>query len=126
MKTTPLFLWIIFFAFSLFTGCQREYFEETEDKPTETIDFVSLVASKDSAYMFDTIVIRANVKGEGIQYKWQKNKGSLVPVKGDPSSAYFWGCPTCTGWLTVECTAFNEYGSYTKNIQVYVIRKWKY
>lgn len=101
-------------------ACQPSYMEDPEDKETSTIEFRVLTASCDSACMFDTIVITADAMGENLQYEWQRAKGSLVPVKGEPNKAYFWGCQTCVGRLTVSCTVSNEYGSYTKDIDVFV------
>lgn len=124
MKTFP-FLLIMFLLSGVLFSCQREYYEEVGDVPTETIDFISLTASKDSAYMFDSITIHAKAEGENLEYKWRKNKGSMVYVPGDKSSVYFWGCPTCTGWTTVSCTVENEYGSYTKEIKLYIIPEYK-
>lgn len=119
------FLILIFLLLFVFVGCQREYFEEYEDRPTETIHFDELEVSKDTVFMFDTVVVRAIASGEDLHYKWQKNKGSLVPKQDDESVAYFWGCTTCTGWLTISCTVYNEYGAYTKEVEVYVLREWK-
>lgn len=102
------------------TSCQPSYMEDTEDVETSTIEFRGLTASRDSACMFDTIVLVADAAGENLQYEWQRAKGSLVPVKGEPNKAYFWGCHTCVGRLTVSCTVLNEHGSYTKDIDVFV------
>lgn len=101
-------------------SCQRSYMDETEDVETATIDFKSLTASCDSACMYDTIIITADVVGENLKYEWQRAKGSLVPIKGEPNKAYFWGCNTCIGRLTVSCTVSNEFGSYTKEVDVFV------
>lgn len=109
---------------SMLVACQPDYFETTEDIPTNTIDFERLEVSKDTAYMFDTIVVKAIASGENLNYKWQKNKGSLVPKADEPDISYFWGCPTCIGELTISCTVSNEFGSYTKSINVYILRQW--
>ena len=117
-------IYLIIPALISLTACQPEYFEMTEDIPTETINFERLEVSKDTAYMFDTIVVKAIASGESLNYKWQKNKGTLVPKADEPNIAYFWGCPTCTGWLTISCTVSNEFGSYTESINVYILREW--
>ena len=101
-------------------SCQRDYMEELIDRPTDEIDFVSLTSSRDSACMFDTIVLKAEAFGENLKYNWSRAKGSLAVKKDDPSTAYFWGCHTCVGRLTVSCTVSNEFGSYTKDIDVFV------
>lgn len=116
------FIYIVgmFFVFLIVPSCQPEYMDETEDVATDTIEYIGLTASRDSACMYDTIVLIAEAEGNNLNYKWQRAKGSLVPVKGEPYKAYFWGCYTCVGWLTVSCTVSNEYGSYTKDIKVFV------
>ncbi len=101
-------------------SCQPSYMENPEDVETSTIDYRSLTASRDSACMFDTIIIVADAAGDNLKYEWQRAKGSLVPVKDEPNKAYFWGCQTCVGRLTVSCTVSNEYGSYTKDVDVFV------
>ena len=101
-------------------SCQDDYMEEHVDVPTDQIEFEGIVASKDSACMFDTIVLHARAKGERLNYRWQRAKGTLVVTKEDPSKAYFWGCTTCLGTLTVYCTVSNEYGSYTKEVKVFI------
>ena len=116
MNKTCLLLFAIFLSIS----CQRNYIDSDEDIYTETIDFHEITASCDSACMFDTILITAHATGENIYYRWQAPKGSLVPVKGDPSKAYFWGCQTCVGRLTIYCTVYNTHGSFTKSIDVFV------
>ena len=102
------------------TSCQPSYMEDPEDIETPTIEFRELTSSCDSACMFDTIVFVADAVGENLKYEWQRAKGSLVPVRNEPNKAYFWGCHTCVGRLTVSCTVSNEYGSYTKDIDVFV------
>lgn len=101
-------------------SCQREYMDFVDDAPTSTIEFVSITSSCDSACMYDTIILYANAHGDNLKYEWQRAKGSLVPVKDDPSKAYFWGCHTCVGRLTVNCTVSNEFGAYTKEIDVFI------
>ncbi len=118
MKKFSLFLFTIFLFLSI--SCQRNYIESEKDIYTESIDFQKLTASCDSACMFDTIVIKAHAIGEDIQYHWEAPKGSLVPIKDDPSKVYFWGCQTCVGRLTIYCTVHNTHGSFTKNIDVFV------
>ena len=111
---------VAFFLFLTLSACQSSYMEEPADHPTDLIKFEGIMASRDSACMFDTIILEAKAVGENLTYHWQRAKGSLVPVKDDPSKAYFWGCQTCVGRLTVSCTVFNEYGSETKDIDVFV------
>lgn len=102
------------------SSCQEDYIVEIEDKPTETIEFSGITASRDTACMFDTIVLTANAKGDNLKYIWQRGKGSIVPVKGEPDKVYFWGCQTCCGDITVSCTVVNEYGAYTKDVNIFV------
>lgn len=102
------------------SSCQEDFISEIEDRPTETIDFIDITASRDSICMFDTIVIAANARGENLRYIWQRAKGSMIGIPGEPDKVYFWGCKTCCGDLTVSCTVENEYGSYTKAIRVFV------
>lgn len=101
-------------------SCQRPYMDDTEDIETSTIQFKSLTASRDSACMFDTVILVADAVGENLKYEWQRAKGSLVPVREEPNKAYFWGCMTCVGRLTISCTVSNEFGSYTKNVDIFV------
>ena len=111
---------IIFLAAFMLTCCQGDYIEYYVDIETELITFEGITASRDSACMFDTIVLSAHASGENLEYKWQRTKGSLVQVPDDPSKAYFWGCRTCVGDLTVSCTVLNEHGQYTKDVTVFV------
>ncbi|MCM1168494.1 MAG: hypothetical protein NC324_01005 [Bacteroides sp.] len=120
MKTLFYTIGIALAFGGLISSCQPDYIEDTENIETDTITFRGLTASRDSACMYDTVVISADAEGENLNYKWQRAKGSLVPLKEDPSKAYFWGCFTCVGWLTVSCTVYDEYGSYTKDIEVFV------
>lgn len=113
-------LWLIPASGLLISSCQREYMESPEDIPTSTIEFTDITSSCDSACMYDSIVLHANARGENLKYEWQRAKGSLVQDKEDPSKAYFWGCFTCVGRLTVSCTVSNEFGSFTKEIDVFV------
>lgn len=101
-------------------SCQEDYMEEQVDVPTDKIEFEGIVASKDSACMYDTIVLHARAKGEHLDYQWQRAKGTLVVAKDDPSKAYFWGCTTCLGTLTIYCTVANSYGAYTKEVKVFI------
>lgn len=118
MKSTILFTIAIVLSSILFISCQKEYFDENLDKPTDQINYISLTASQDSAKMFEPIIITASAEGENLKYRWQKNKGSLVLES--KNVAKFWGCPTCLNWVTVSCTVSNEYGSETKEIKVFV------
>lgn len=102
------------------TSCQRSYIDEPMDIATSTIEFKNLTVSRDSACMFDTILIVADAVGDNLKYEWQRAKGTLIPVKGEPYKAYFWGCYTCVGKLTVACTVSNDFGSYTKYVDVFV------
>lgn len=99
-------------------SCQKEYVDGLPDIPTDKIDYISLTASQDSARMFEPIVIKAVARGEDLQFKWQKNKGSLV--LDNDSTARFWGCPTCLNWVTVSCTVSNQYGRETKEVRVFI------
>jgi hypothetical protein len=121
MKTTALLTAAIAVSSGLFISCQKEYVEQIPDKPTDKINYISLTASQDSAKMFEPVIIRAVAEGKNLQYKWQKNKGSLV-LEND-STARFWGCPTCLNWVTVSCTVSNEYGWETKEVKVFINRE---
>lgn len=120
MKYLSYIVIVSYILFLALSSCQSGYMEEPDDHPTELIKFEGITASRDSACMFDTIILEAKAVGENLTYKWQRAKGSLVPIKDDPSKAYFWGCSTCVGRLTVSCTVSNEYGSETKDIDVFV------
>ena len=104
----------------LIISCQKDYIEDFDDVETESIVFEGITASRDSANMFDTIILTAVAKGENLQYKWQRAKGTLIPFNDNPSKAYFWGCPTCIGDITVSCTVSNESGQYTKEKNLYI------
>lgn len=127
MKKLLLFPVITVALLLLSSSCQEDYIMEIEDKPTDLIEFTGITASKDSACMFDTIVLTAIAKGENLKYTWQRAKGSMVGVKGEPDKVYFWGCQTCCGDLTVSCTVENEHGAYTKEIRVFVFpwHRWQ-
>lgn len=115
----------IFFIFAcLLASCQREYLDDISDKPTDKIRYVSLTASQDSAMMFEPVIITATAEGENLSYKWQRNKGTLIIDEGKPNTVQFWGCPTCLNWVTISCTVSNEYGSETKEVQVYVKKEF--
>lgn len=116
---TALFILCIAISLGL-ASCQREYMDEYGDRETPTIKFNKITSSRDSACMFDTITLTADAEGENLKYEWQRAKGSLVTAKDEPNKAYFWGCQTCVGRLTVSCTVSNEFGSYTKEIDVFV------
>lgn len=120
MKNLLLALGSVIMIGIIATSCQPSYMEEPEDTETSTIEFRDLTASRDSACMFDTIILAADAVGENLKYEWQRAKGSLVPLKDDPSKAYFWGCYTCVGRLTVSCTVSNDLGSYTKKVDVFI------
>ncbi len=120
MKKIPFTIILLFLFACLLTNCQEAFFEEYADIETERISFDGITASRDSACMFDTIVLSAHASGDNLNYKWQRTRGSLVPLPDDPSKAYFWGCQTCVGDLTVTCTVSNEHGQYTKDVTVFV------
>lgn len=121
MKITILSAAAIAVSSIILVSCQKEYFDENLDNPTDKIKYISLTASQDSAKMYEPVIITAVAEGENLKYKWQKNKGSLV-LESD-NVAKFWGCPTCLNWVTVSCTVSNEYGSETKEIKVFVKRE---
>lgn len=102
------------------TSCQPSYMDTPDDKYTSTIEFRQLTSSCDSACMFDTILIVADAVGDNLKYEWHRAKGTLLPDPHEPNKAYFWGCHTCVGRLTISCTVSNEFGSYTKNVDVFV------
>lgn len=118
MKRASLLTIIIVVLPALFISCQKEYFDENIDNVTDQIKYISLTASQDSAKMYEPVIITAIAEGENLEYKWQKNKGSLV-LEAD-NVAKFWGCPTCLNWATVSCTVSNEYGSETKEVKVFI------
>ncbi|MGN0032393.1 MAG: hypothetical protein ACI358_01225 [Candidatus Limimorpha sp.] len=101
-------------------GCQKDYIEDFNDIETESIVFEWIIASCDTANMFDTIILTAVAKAQNFQYKWQRAKGTLIPFNYNPSKAYFWGCPTCIGDITVSCTVSNGSGQYTKDKSLYI------
>lgn len=110
---------------SAFVSCQKEYVDDIQDNPTEKINYISLEASQDSANMWEPIIITAVAEGENLQYKWQKNKGSLVVEEGSGNVAKFWGCPTCLNWASISCTVSNEYGSETKEVSVFIRKEYQ-
>lgn len=118
MKLTIVLETAIVVSSVLFVSCQKEYFDENLDNPTDKINYISLTAAQDSAKMYEPIIITAIAEGENLKYKWQKNKGSLVLES--ENVAKFWGCTTCLYWITISCTVSNEYGSETKEVKVYV------
>lgn len=120
MRKNAIFLTAASALLCMGSSCQEEYITEIEDKPTDTIDFYGITASRDTVCMFDTIVLSANAKGENLRYRWQRVKGSMASVKGEPDKVYFWGCQTCCGDISISCTVENEYGAYTKDVRVFV------
>lgn len=120
MKKLLLIPTLLIGVTSIISSCQEDFIEEIEDRPTELIEFSGITVSRDTACMFDTIVLTANAKGENLKYTWQRAKGSMVGVKGEPDKVYFWGCQTCCGDLTISCTVENEHGAYTKEVSVFV------
>lgn len=117
-KITSILTTAVLTVSLLLCSCQKEYVDNTEDRPTDKIDYISLTASKDSAKMFEPVIITAIAEGENLKFKWQKNKGSMVLE--ERNVAKFWGCPTCLNWVTVSCTVSNEFGSETKEVRVFI------
>ncbi len=101
-------------------SCKKEYIEDPEDT-SESIEFVSLEASTYSAKVWDTIFIKATVIGDSLEYKWQKNSGSMVKTD-KPNEVIYWGCYSCVGKNTITCTASNSTGEKTKSVEVEVYR----
>lgn len=122
MKRTQLLTVIIAVLSILFISCQKEYLDENFDYQTDQINYISLTASQDSAKMYEPIIITAIAEGENLEFKWQRNKGSLV-LDSD-SVVQFWGCPTCLNWASISCTVSNEFGSETKEVKVFIKNEW--
>lgn len=101
-------------------SCNKEYIEEPEDT-SESIEFISLEASTYRAKVWDTIWIKVTVIGDSLEYKWQKNSGSMVKTD-NPNEVIYWGCYSCIGKNTITCTASNSTGEKSKSVEVEVYR----
>lgn len=106
------------------SSCQRTYVDDVIDKPTDKINFISLTASQDTAKMFEPITITAIAEGDNLRYKWQRNKGSMVVTKKQ-NIVEFWGCPTCINTAVISCTVFNNEGSVTKEVEVFIKNEYE-
>lgn len=106
----------IFFLMTL-TSCKKET-DPASPEPSDNLALDSLVASKKVVETWEVISIRAYTRGENITYQWAANHGTLVT--SDSVVAEYWGCSTCVGLNTIECTVSNEYGSVSDTIMINV------
>lgn len=87
-----------------------------EPDPSDLLALDSIVADTQVLVVWQKTYIHAYTRGENISFQWSTNHGSLIGK--DSSSVQYYGCPTCVGLNTVECTISNEYGTISDTIMI--------
>jgi hypothetical protein len=101
----------------MFVSCKKEDDSPPVD-PTNNLALDSLVASKKNIETVEVITITAYARGQNLAYHWEANHGTLIC--NDSVTVEYWGCASCAGLNTIECTVSNEYGSVSDTIMIRV------
>lgn len=102
----------------LMTGCEQDEEDMPEPEPTVNLAIDSITTPKKHIVMFEEILVTAHARGENLQYLWETNHGSMLSK--DSITVRYWGCYSCVGLNTIQCTVSNEFGSITDTIMVQV------
>ena len=117
-KLTMLSLLLIASALLLNSCDQDDEAPEPEPEPSINLALDSITTPKKHIVMFEEILVTAHARGENLQYFWETNHGSMLGK--DSVTVTYWGCPSCIGLNTIQCTVTNEYGSVSDTIMVQV------
>jgi len=106
----------------LLNACDKN--QEATPEPEHTINLAldSITTTKKHIVMFEEILVTAHARGENLQYFWETNHGSMLSQ--DSITVRYWGCFSCVGLNTIQCTVSNEFGSISDTIMVQV-DQWK-
>ena len=101
----------------LLNRCDQD--EETpKPEPTVNLALDSITTPKKHIEIFEEILVTAHARGKNLQYFWETNHGSMLGK--DSVTVRYWGCPSCIGLNTIQCTVSNEFGSISDTIMVQV------
>jgi len=112
----PIFL--IISCGLLICGCSKNEEESTEPEPTVNLALDSITTPNKHFEIFEEILVTAHARGENLQYLWETNHGSMLGK--DSVTVTYWGCPSCIGLNTIQCTVSNKFGSISDTIMVQV------
>ncbi len=113
-----LFLLLMAAGFLWLASCDQNEEEMPEPEPTINLALDSITTPKKHIVMFEEILVTAHARGENLQYFWETNHGSMLGK--DSVTVRYWGCPSCIGLNTIQCTVSNEFGSISDTIMVQV------
>lgn len=105
----------------LLNNCDQDN-EEPEPEPSVNLALDSITTPKKHIVMFEEILVTAHARGENLKYFWETNHGSMLGK--DSITVRYWGCASCIGLNTIQCTVSNEYGSVSDTVMVQV-DPWK-
>lgn len=105
-------------GFIWLASCDKNEEETPEPEPTINLALDSITTPKKHIVMFEEILVTAYARGENLQYLWETNHGSMLGK--DSVTVRYWGCPSCIGLNTIQCTVSNEFGSISDTIMVRV------
>lgn len=100
-----------------FAGCDKED-DEVDPAPTANLALDSLSTTKKHIVVWEEIIVTAHARGVNLIYKWETSSGSMIGK--DSVSVRYWGCPSCVGYNTIQCTVSNEFGSISDTLMVQV------
>jgi hypothetical protein len=116
MKKKPVFILFIAMMIALF-ACEKEE-QKTHVDPTVNLALDSITTSKKHIIVWEEILVTAHARGENLTYQWRTNHGSMIGK--DSVTVRYWGCPSCVGLNTIECTVTNSFGTVSDTIMVQV------
>lgn len=113
----------LFFVITLvisLAACKKEE-QKPNVQPSANLSLDSITTTKKHIAVWEEILITAHAKGENLKYQWRTNHGSMLGR--DSATVKYWGCNTCVGLNTVECTVTNSFGSVSDTIMIQVYQK---
>ncbi|PKP03444.1 MAG: hypothetical protein CVU11_08110 [Bacteroidetes bacterium HGW-Bacteroidetes-6] len=111
------FLLTFLFGMTLFVAsCKKD--EPVVVDPSDNLAIDSLVPTSRDIVVWEQISIKVYSRGQGLNYNWNTNHGTLVGAGAD--TVGYWACPTCVGLNVIECELSNEYGTVSDTVMIRV------
>jgi hypothetical protein len=91
--------------------------EKDNNKPSDSIQILSLTASINPVKAWDTTVITIEATGDSLQYGWEANHGNF---RGGGKQIRYAAGECCVGLNTITCRVFNNTGEVSDTIMIRV------
>ncbi|MBI4648237.1 MAG: hypothetical protein HY738_17050 [Bacteroidia bacterium] len=119
-RTGILILFTIVVSGIIISSCKEKNDENAD--VTQPLNFISLIAIKDTVINPDTTTIIANATGDGLIYSWAASKGNIILNFSTNAKVTYAPSPCTTGNIEISCSVADRAGTQqSKIITIYVL-----